>query len=36
MVDQLKKDSDGGFTLYIQHESPGPEKEGNWLPEFGF
>ena len=32
MIDQLTMDPDGGFTLYIQHESPGPEKEINWLP----
>jgi hypothetical protein len=28
----LKRDSDGGLTIYIQHESPGEEKESNWLP----
>jgi hypothetical protein len=32
MIDRLAKDADGGFTLYVQHESPGAEKEGNWLP----
>ena len=32
MLPELKKDGDGGITLYIQHESPGEEKEANWLP----
>jgi hypothetical protein len=32
LVDQLVKDADGGFTLYVQHESPGHDKEANWLP----
>jgi hypothetical protein len=32
MIEQLVKDADGGFTLYVQHESPGPDKEPNWLP----
>lgn len=32
MLDGLVKDADGGFTLYIQHESPGREMEPNWLP----
>ena len=32
MVDHLVKDPDGGFTLYVQHESPGAGKEPNWLP----
>lgn len=28
----LKLDADGGLTVYLQHESPGAEKESNWLP----
>jgi hypothetical protein len=32
MLPSLKRDADGGLTLYIQHESPGSEKESNWLP----
>ena len=32
MLPQFNKDSDGGITLYVQHESPGAEKENNWLP----
>jgi len=32
MLPNLKKDADGGFTLYIQHDSPGKDKESNWLP----
>jgi len=32
MLPQLKKDTDGGLTLHIQHESPGAENEANWLP----
>jgi hypothetical protein len=32
MLPQLKKDSDGGITLLIQNESPGKDKETNWLP----
>jgi hypothetical protein len=26
------KDPDGGLTIYLQAESPGKEKEANWLP----
>lgn len=32
MLPTLKRDADGGLTLYIQHESPGKERESNWLP----
>jgi hypothetical protein len=32
MLDSLAKDPDGWITLYIQHASPGPDKESNWLP----
>ncbi|MDW5553804.1 DUF1214 domain-containing protein, partial [Methanosarcina sp.] len=28
----VKKNADGGTTFYFQNESPGPEKESNWLP----
>jgi hypothetical protein len=32
MLPSLKRDADGGITLYIQNESPGADKEANWLP----
>ena len=32
MLDQFKFDADGGLTLYLQNESPGKDKEPNWLP----
>ncbi|MCC6782156.1 MAG: DUF1254 domain-containing protein [Planctomycetes bacterium] len=32
MLPQFARDADGGLTLLIQHESPGKDKESNWLP----
>jgi hypothetical protein len=32
MLPQMKKNADGGLTLYIQKDSPGADKEGNRLP----
>ena len=30
--DELKFNQDGSLDIYIQHESPGKDKESNWLP----
>jgi hypothetical protein len=32
MLPDLNKNSDGSLTLYIQKDSPGKDKESNWLP----
>ncbi|HWS96058.1 MAG TPA: DUF1254 domain-containing protein [Candidatus Methylomirabilis sp.] len=32
MLPELKKNPDGSITIYVQHDSPGKEKESNWLP----
>jgi hypothetical protein len=28
----MRLDPDGGLTIYVQHETPGPVNESNWLP----
>jgi hypothetical protein len=28
----LKKGADGSLDIYLQSDSPGPDKESNWLP----
>jgi len=32
MLPDLKKNGDGSLTLYVQRDSPGTDKESNWLP----
>ncbi|MGJ7517951.1 DUF1254 domain-containing protein [Pseudomonas baetica] len=32
MLANLKRDADGGITLYIQHQQPDKEQQANWLP----
>lgn len=32
MLPDLKRDEDGGISLHVQHDSPGPDQESNWLP----
>jgi hypothetical protein len=32
MLPDLKREADGGLRLYVQHDTPGRDKESNWLP----
>lgn len=32
MLPDLKKNPDGSLTIHIQHDSPGKDRESNWLP----
>jgi hypothetical protein len=32
MLPGLKKNADGALTIYMQKDSPGTDKESNWLP----
>ena len=32
MLPQFKRDADGCLTFYIQTDSPGADKDINWLP----
>jgi hypothetical protein len=32
MLPDLKKNADGSVTIYVQKDTPGADKESNWLP----
>jgi hypothetical protein len=32
MLPEMSRADDGSLTIYIQHESPGKDKQTNWLP----
>jgi hypothetical protein len=29
---ELKRNADGSFTIHVQQDNPGPDRESNWLP----
>jgi hypothetical protein len=33
--DSLRQNTDGSFTIYVQHDSPSSDKASNWLPSPG-
>jgi hypothetical protein len=30
--DELERNADGSFTIYLQRDNPGADREANWLP----
>jgi hypothetical protein len=32
MLPQMKRNADGGLTIYIQKDDPGEDQRSNWLP----
>ena len=32
MAEQLDLEADGTLTIALQHDSPGPDRQTNWLP----
>ena len=32
MLPSMKKNPDGGVTIYVSKDNPGPDKQANWLP----